>query len=124
MKLYLDEDISPEDSEILRKKQMGAVSAHEIGMLEASNAFGRTDDRKIRFDLNRIYSFWEFYGRILFLMDSPNCHTNTLYIRAKPYILPGLLEHRHGIPELPAGRASDPCLHRPYSGHTSNMCSF
>ena len=37
MKLYLDEDISPKVSEILRKKGMDAVSAHETGMLEASD---------------------------------------------------------------------------------------
>jgi predicted nuclease of predicted toxin-antitoxin system len=37
VKLYLDEDISPKVSEILRKKGMDAVSAHETGMLEASD---------------------------------------------------------------------------------------
>ena len=37
MKLYLDEDISPKVSEILRKKGMDSVSAHETGMLEASD---------------------------------------------------------------------------------------
>ena len=37
MKLYLDEDISPKVSVILRKKGMDAVSAHETGMLEASD---------------------------------------------------------------------------------------
>ena len=37
MKLYLDEDISPKVSEILRKKGADAVSAHETGMLEASD---------------------------------------------------------------------------------------
>ena len=37
MKLYLDEDIGPKVSEILRKKGMVAVSAHETGMLEASD---------------------------------------------------------------------------------------
>lgn len=43
MKLYLDEDISPKVSEILRKKGMDAVSAHETGMLEAS------DDEQLAF---------------------------------------------------------------------------
>ena len=43
MKLYLDEDISPKVSEILRKKGMDAVSAHETGMLEAS------DDEQLSF---------------------------------------------------------------------------
>ena len=37
MKLYLDEDISPKVSVILRKKGMDAVSTHETGMLEASD---------------------------------------------------------------------------------------
>ena len=37
MKLYLDEDISPKVSEILIKRGMDAVSAHETGMLEASD---------------------------------------------------------------------------------------
>ncbi len=37
MKLYLDEDISPKICVILRKKGMDAVSAHETGMLEASD---------------------------------------------------------------------------------------
>jgi predicted nuclease of predicted toxin-antitoxin system len=43
VKLYLDEDISPKVSEILRKKGMDAVSAHETGMLEAS------DDEQLAF---------------------------------------------------------------------------
>ncbi len=43
MKLYLDEDISPKVSEILRKKGTDAVSAHETGMLEAS------DDEQLSF---------------------------------------------------------------------------
>ena len=37
MKLYLDEDISPKVSEILRKKEIDAVSVHETGMLELSD---------------------------------------------------------------------------------------
>jgi predicted nuclease of predicted toxin-antitoxin system len=37
MKIYLDEDISPKVSEILRKKGVNAVSAHEAGMLQASD---------------------------------------------------------------------------------------
>jgi predicted nuclease of predicted toxin-antitoxin system len=49
VKLYLDEDISPKVSEILRKKGMDAVSAHEAGMLEASDdeqlAFAATEGR-------------------------------------------------------------------------------
>jgi len=49
VKLYLDEDISPKVSEILRKKGMDAASAHETGMLEASDeeqlAFAAADGR-------------------------------------------------------------------------------
>ena len=41
--MYLDEDISPKVAEILRKKGMDAVSAHETGMLEAS------DDEQLAF---------------------------------------------------------------------------
>jgi predicted nuclease of predicted toxin-antitoxin system len=37
VKLYLDEDISPKVSVILRQKGMDAVSAHETRMLEASD---------------------------------------------------------------------------------------
>jgi predicted nuclease of predicted toxin-antitoxin system len=37
LKLYLDEDISPKVAVILRKKGMDALSAHETGMLEASD---------------------------------------------------------------------------------------
>ncbi len=37
MKLYLDEDISPKVAEILRKKGLDAISAHEAGMLESSD---------------------------------------------------------------------------------------
>ena len=37
MKLYLDEDISPKVAQILRKKKIDAVSAHEAGMQGASD---------------------------------------------------------------------------------------
>lgn len=49
MKLYLDEDISPKVSAILRKKGIDAVSVHETGMLEASDeqqlSFAAADGR-------------------------------------------------------------------------------
>ena len=51
MKLYLDEDISPKVSVILRKRGIDAVSAHEAGMLEASDeeqlSFAAADRRAI-----------------------------------------------------------------------------
>ena len=37
MKFYFDEDISPKVAELLRKKGIDAVSAHEIGMIGASD---------------------------------------------------------------------------------------
>ena len=37
MKYYLDEDLSPKISEILRRAGIDAVSAHEAGMLQASD---------------------------------------------------------------------------------------
>jgi predicted nuclease of predicted toxin-antitoxin system len=43
VKFYLDEDISPTAAEILRKKGMDPVNAHETGMLEAS------DDEQLAF---------------------------------------------------------------------------
>jgi hypothetical protein len=37
MKFYLDEDLSPKIAQILRKNGIDALSAHEAGMLEASD---------------------------------------------------------------------------------------
>ena len=51
MKLYLDEDISPKVSVILRKRGVDAVSAHEADMLQASDeeqlTFAAADGRAI-----------------------------------------------------------------------------
>lgn len=38
LKYYFDEDLSPQIAEILRKHKIDAVSAHETGMLQASDA--------------------------------------------------------------------------------------
>ena len=38
MKYYLDEDLSPKITELLRKKRIDCISAHEVGMLQASDA--------------------------------------------------------------------------------------
>lgn len=37
MKFYLDEDLSPKIAEILKKNGIDALSAHEAGMIEASD---------------------------------------------------------------------------------------
>ncbi len=37
MKFYLDEDLSPKVADILRKNGVDALSAHEIGAVEASD---------------------------------------------------------------------------------------
>lgn len=38
MKYYLDEDLSPKITELLRKQNVDCISAHEVEMLQASDA--------------------------------------------------------------------------------------
>lgn len=38
MKYYLDEDLSPKIAELLRKQNVDCISAHEEGILQASDA--------------------------------------------------------------------------------------
>jgi len=37
LKFYLDEDLNPKIAEILRKHRIDAISAHEVGMLQATD---------------------------------------------------------------------------------------
>jgi predicted nuclease of predicted toxin-antitoxin system len=84
VKLYLDEDISPKVSVILRKKGMDALSAHETGMLEAS------DEEQ--------FSFAAAEGRVMVTRNSDDFITLTVqfFDDFKPHR--GLLIIPHTIP--------------------------
>jgi predicted nuclease of predicted toxin-antitoxin system len=84
LKLYLDEDISPKVSVILKKKGMDAVSAHETGMLEA------TDEEQL--------SFATAEGRVMVTRNRDDFITLTVqfFDSLKPH--KGLIIVPHTIP--------------------------
>ena len=85
MKLYLDEDISPKVSVILRKKGLDAVSAHETDMLEASDeeqlSFAAAEGR-VMVTRNRD----DFITLTVQFFDDLKPHRGLLII---PYTIPG-----------------------------------
>ena len=84
MKLYLDEDISPKVSIILRKNGIDAVSAHETGMLEAS------DENQLSFAVSE--------GRVMVTRNRDDFITLTVqfFEALKPH--KGLIIVPHSIP--------------------------
>jgi len=85
VKLYLDEDISPKVSVILRKKGVDAVSAHEADMLQSSDAEQLTfaaNERRAMVTRNRD----DFINLTVKFFEDLKPHEGLIIV---PYSIPG-----------------------------------